>query len=58
MSTIALIGSDSLLGREIRDVVATSDADIGLLGGIIRRRARWAPRRPPPLPTPAPGAAV
>jgi aspartate-semialdehyde dehydrogenase len=30
MNTIALIGSDSLLGREIRDIVATSDADIGL----------------------------
>jgi aspartate-semialdehyde dehydrogenase len=28
--TIALIGSDSLLGREIRDIVATSGADIDL----------------------------
>jgi aspartate-semialdehyde dehydrogenase len=30
MSTVALIGSDTLLGREIRDIVATSDGDIGL----------------------------
>ena len=30
MSTIALIGSDSLLGREIRDIVATSDTGIKL----------------------------
>jgi len=30
MSTIALIGSDTLLGREIRDIVATSDSDISL----------------------------
>jgi len=30
MSTIALIGSDTLLGREIRDIVATSDAGISL----------------------------
>jgi len=28
------------------------------IGGIIRRRARWAPRHPPPPPAPAPGAAV
>ncbi len=30
MSIIALIGSDTLLGREIRDIVATSDVGIGL----------------------------
>jgi len=30
MSIMALIGSDSLLGREIRDLVATSEADIQL----------------------------
>lgn len=30
MSTIALVGSDTLLGREIRDIVATSDAGISL----------------------------
>jgi aspartate-semialdehyde dehydrogenase len=30
MSTIALIGADTLLGREIRDIVATSSADIDL----------------------------
>jgi aspartate-semialdehyde dehydrogenase len=30
MSTIALVGSDTLLGREIRDIVATSGADISL----------------------------
>jgi len=30
MTAIALIGSDSLLGREVRDIVATSDADISL----------------------------
>lgn len=30
MSTIALIGADTLLGREIRDIVATSNADIDL----------------------------
>jgi len=30
MSAIALVGSDSLLGREIRDIVATSDSDITL----------------------------
>jgi CDP-diacylglycerol--serine O-phosphatidyltransferase len=28
------------------------------IGGIFRRRARWAPRHPPPPPAPAPGAAV
>ena len=30
MSKMALIGSDSLLGREIRDIIATSDHDIKL----------------------------
>jgi aspartate-semialdehyde dehydrogenase len=30
MSIIALVGSDSLVGREVRDIVATSDADIKL----------------------------
>jgi aspartate-semialdehyde dehydrogenase len=30
MSIIALVGSDSLVGREVRDIVATSDADIDL----------------------------
>jgi len=30
MSTIALIGSDSLLGREVRDIVATSDTPFRL----------------------------
>ena len=30
MSTIALVGSDTLLGREIRDIVATSDTGIDL----------------------------
>jgi aspartate-semialdehyde dehydrogenase len=30
MSTIALVGSDTLLGREIRDIVATSDSGITL----------------------------
>jgi aspartate-semialdehyde dehydrogenase len=30
MSTIALIGSESLLGREIRDIVATSESGIDL----------------------------
>ncbi|HUB79524.1 MAG TPA: Asd/ArgC dimerization domain-containing protein [Bryobacteraceae bacterium] len=30
MSTIALVGSDSLLGREIRDIVATADTGIDL----------------------------
>lgn len=30
MSTVALIGSDSLLGREIRDIVATSAGEITL----------------------------
>ena len=30
MSTVALIGSDTLLGREIRDIVATSDGDLSL----------------------------
>jgi len=30
MSTIALVGSDTLLGREIRDIVATSDTGISL----------------------------
>ena len=30
MSTVALVGSDTLLGREIRDIVATSDGDLSL----------------------------
>jgi aspartate-semialdehyde dehydrogenase len=30
MNTIALVGSDTLLGREIRDIVATSDSGIAL----------------------------
>jgi aspartate-semialdehyde dehydrogenase len=30
MNTIALVGSDTLLGREIRDIVATSDTGISL----------------------------
>jgi len=30
MSTIALVGSDTLLGREIRDIVATSEGDLSL----------------------------
>jgi aspartate-semialdehyde dehydrogenase len=30
MSTIALVGSDTLLGREIRDIVATSESSIDL----------------------------
>ena len=30
MKTIALIGSDTLLGREIRDILATTEADIDL----------------------------
>jgi aspartate-semialdehyde dehydrogenase len=30
MSTMSLVGSDTLLGREVRDIVATSGADISL----------------------------
>ena len=48
MSTVALVGSDTLLGREIRDIVATSEPDITLrLVADIAARGMSPGNRPP-----------